>query len=54
MLRRVRVTKDGAGFLLRIIDGELESSERIQPSTGDGNRFKEHLPELLRFAESKR
>jgi hypothetical protein len=35
MLRKVRLRKDGAGFLLRIIDGALESNEHIPPSPCD-------------------
>jgi hypothetical protein len=35
MLRRVRLFKDGAGFVLRIMGLELEELERIPPSEGD-------------------
>src|SRR5215469_1238927 len=35
MLRRVRLFKDGAGLVLRIMGIDLEELERIPPSPGD-------------------
>jgi hypothetical protein len=35
MLRKVRLRKDVAGWVLRVTDGSHESNEHIEPSLGD-------------------